>query len=148
LNSRVVPYRAGHLEQIFEGQLNHEAGESTLAFGAHADKLEVDGLSHSYIVNGFVIAVGGVALLWAGVGEGWVIASDRIYSHGIGVARSTRRLLDTMAKAEKLHRIQSAVLTSDERLPRFAKFLGFQREGEMRNYGVDKKNYDLYSRIL
>ena len=53
-----------------------------------------------------------------------------------------------MATDHKFHRIQSAVLTGNERLERFAKFLGFQREGIMRQYGTDRKDYAIFARIF
>ena len=148
MNNRVVAYEAEHLEDIFAGQLNHDVGENTLEFGNHAKQLEIPGLSYTYMVNGSPVLCCGIAPLWGGVCEGWVIAGEQIYSHGVGAARAIRTGLDLIAAREKMHRIQTAILTGDERLPRFAQFLGFQREGLMRNYGVDRKDYELYSRVM
>lgn len=146
--NRVVAFEAGHYDEIFAGDMNHEVGETTLIFRSYASKLQIDDLSHTYISNGHVIAVGGVAPLWPGVGEGWVVCSAKVFDHGVGVARSTRGLLDEMAANHNFHRIQSAVLTGNERLERFAKFLGFQREGIMRRYGTDQKDYAIFARIF
>ena len=148
MTSRVVDYQPAHLHAILGGELNHAPAENTLVFGQHAQKLQVEGGSYTYIVNGYPVVCGGVAPLWPGVGEGWVVAGQGIYDHGIQVARGTRQLLTEIAERQNLHRIQSAVLDNNPKLERFARFVGFTPEGVLRRYGTDRTDYTLYSRLF
>ena len=144
----ISSYRADHLEAIYAGGLNHEPGEDTIAFGKHAAALQIEGMSYTYLVDGVPILCAGVAPLWPGVGEGWAVASQHIYRHGVSAARAARRGFSGVIERSQLHRVQTAVLVGAPRLSRFAQFLGFEREGLMRAYGSDRKDYDLYSRVM
>jgi len=98
-------------------------------------------------VDGEVICIGGISLLWTGVGEGWLIGSKLLESNPIYVQKRTLfHLQDALVKND-LHRIQATTVVGNELTYRWAISLGFQLEGNMCKYGVDGKDYYMYGRI-
>lgn len=98
--------------------------------------------------NGEVVVIAGVANYWPGVGTAWLFASDLLYKYPKGVSSSIKRLLTTIMIEEGYHRVQTPVKANNEIANRFIKWLGFNAEGLMKGYGVDKSDYILYGRCI
>lgn len=94
-----------------------------------------------------VLAVGGVHVLWFGVGEGWVLVSPRCFELPAAFARYTKRAFNSILQDTNLRRIQASVHTDDKKAIRFANWLMFEDEGIMRNYGVDGSDYLRMARV-
>lgn len=88
-----------------------------------------------------ILACAGVHLMWEGVAEGWIVMSVHGYKSPRTIARYTDRLFDTIMKDNSLRRIQASVSAADQRSVRFAKWLGFEDEGLMKQYGPDGGDY-------
>jgi len=90
---------------------------------------------------------GGIHPLWDGVAEGWVISSQRIYSHKIKSATAIRQRLDLLCQNNKIWRLQTSVKEEFKTGIRFAEWLGLKKEGLMQMYGPDKSNYYRMAKI-
>ncbi len=101
------------------------------------------GLAWTGRVDGEVLAIGGVARLWPGVGEAWMLASKDVPRHARDFHRTVKGLLELAKTSMQLHRLQTAVRwASDDqegnrtRL-KWALALGFESEGLMLCYGAN-----------
>ena len=94
-----------------------------------------------------VLAVGGVTVMWEGVGEAWIIMGESAYTRPYSIAKYSSYLFDHIQEDYKLHRIQASVSIIDETAKRFVNWLGFEVEGIMTKYGPDKSDYFRYARV-
>ncbi len=92
------------------------------------------------------VMCGGVMVVWAGVGEAWVLGSPDVAKHGKQVYKMCKQGLDAAEKHFNLRRIQATVIEVKFDWIRFAKVLGFKKEGTMFGYGPDGKDYALMAR--
>ena len=142
---RVVAFEKGHGEAILDGQLNDEKSRPPTGFGKFIPDLVIDGMAFTGLENGHVIASAGVYPMWAGVGEGWFIAADKLEANHIGVARQLKNGLRQIAEEQALHRVQAAVRSDWKKAIRLVRFLGMEHEGRMRKYSADGADYERYA---
>ena len=92
-------------------------------------------------INGEIFAIGGLNILWEGVGEVWVIGSPTIPNHKFSYVRAVKFYLKYFRKKYKLKRVQAQIVADYDMLKRFAEKLGFKYEGTLHNYcGGDLDN--------
>ena len=109
--------------------------------------------SHSNVVgltgrrNGDIIVMGGVHVLWQGVGEGWIMVSKHAYKTPITVARYADEFFDVIMHEAQVQRVQASVHAEDSQAVKFAKWLGFENEGLMKKYGPDGSDYYRMARV-
>ena len=107
------------------------------------------GPSGTLLDSGLVIASFGLCPLHSGVAEAWLWRdSDRARTKPITYARLARRVLCEMATAMRLHRAQTHVNAQNLSGIRFMIYLDFNREGLLHNYGPDRSDYLIFSRIF
>lgn len=142
----VIPFRAEHfkLEDLRDGSMPG-------AVGARFDDIcrlyEQAGPAWTLLADGQVIASGGVAYFWPGVGEGWMLITKRAKRYPLALVKTMRKGMEEAAAAMKLRRIQATVKTEDRAAIKLAQILGFQIEGRLRHYGPDGKDYFMFGRI-
>lgn len=117
-------------------------GESRMGLLSHPN---ITGYTLTF--NDEVLAVGGVHVMWFGVGEGWLLVSPKALQKPVALARYTKKLLHVIMKKEAIRRIQASVHVDDERAFGFAEWLGFEYEGLMKKYGVEGDDYFRLARI-
>ncbi len=93
--------------------------------------------------NGQPMAIGGVSVLWDGVGAAWVAPSPYARKKPLLFFKTALSVLAGAAQSYGLHRIQCEVRACDHRSVKFALALGFTREATMKKYGPDKADYHL-----
>lgn len=91
-----------------------------------------------------ILAIGGVAPLWPGVAEVWMVRSKDFASKPMA-AREIKKLLKV--EMQKYHRVQATCLNSDEVCKNFLCWLGFGIEGVMRKFGPDGSDFTMYARV-
>lgn len=101
----------------------------------------------TFLYDGRVLCCAGFKEIWTGVLEGWVIPSVWVKTAPISFAKYIKRYVESIAKTFKVHRFQSPAI-DDELHERFMTFLGFSKEGTMRQYTHDKKDYCMYARLF
>jgi RimJ/RimL family protein N-acetyltransferase len=112
----------------------------------HLKFLLTGGISCSALVNGELIASGGVFILWPGTGEAWCMVLPKVFGHGVFFGRASRKCLDEIAAQKKLRRVQASVEEGFTRGTRFVETLGFRSEGLMEQY-FNGKNFIRYAKI-
>ena len=144
----IVPFENKHAEQILEQGLNSEFLELKPEHKKYAFFLKEVGMSFTGLVNNRPIAAGGVFHLWDGVAEGWVLATKDIYKYPIFCAKHIKQRTEIILKANKIKRIQTSVKADCDVALRFAKWLGFKKEGLMESYGPDGSDFVRFARII
>jgi RimJ/RimL family protein N-acetyltransferase len=105
----------------------------------YAEFLASNGIGLAGVMGGKVVGMGGVFPLWAGVAEAWTLLSEDVKKdHGFWLHKTVRSWLKDQAKDCGFHRIQINVDASDDRALKWAKVLGFDHEGIMRQYAFNK----------
>jgi hypothetical protein len=105
------------------------------------------GPAFSLIIKEKVVIIGGVAILWPGVGEAWVISSPLVTTYPLALTRSVKRYLGLIEKAKHLHRVQAVVLVDHPTGHRWIRGLGFKCEGMMIAYGPNKEDFMRYAKV-
>ena len=144
----IVPFENKHAEQILEQGLNSEFLELKPEHKKYAFFLKEVGMSFTGLVNNRPIAAGGVFHLWDGVAEGWVLATKDIYKYPIFCAKHIKQRTEIILKANKIKRIQTSVKADCDVALRFAKWLGFKKEGLMESYGPDGSDFVRFARVM
>jgi len=144
----IVPFENKHAEQILEQGLNSEFLELKPEHKKYAYFLKEVGMSFTGLVNNKPIAAGGVFHLWDGVAEGWVLATKDIYKYPIFCAKHIKQRTEIILKANKIKRIQTSVKADCDVALRFAKWLGFKKEGLMESYGPDGSDFVRFARVM
>lgn len=116
---------------------------------SYEDKIDFTqpAMAFTLLVNDYPVVSGGVMPLWRGVGEGWVIASRRIFNFSLSAAKAIKKRADYICINNGIWRLQTAVRADYDVGLRFAKWLGLEKEGLMKKYGPDGSNYYRMARI-
>ena len=120
-------YRMEHIQQ-FPEVYEHSAG-------------------YSVFDNSKLIFCAGVIPYWKGVGEAWIVCDACVKHYIRELYFYTKLYLDRIVDRYKLHRVQSSVMVDYQPGHRFLERMGFRREGLMRQYDWQGKDYYLYARI-
>lgn len=135
-----VPEDFGKIERAPEAAIRdwEEAGRQAVAHWVAGPAVTAE-------LGGEIMFCVGINERWAGVGEVWFVLSPKAAKHP-GVFWALRTLID-QAHEKGYHRLQAAVDYRWWDSVRFAEWLGFKREGIMRKFGSDGRNYLLYARV-
>jgi len=111
--------------------------------------LELTELGESYTMSwdNEILAVGGVVFYKPDFGEAWIACTRLIDMYPMAAFRAVKRLLDNLFDELGLNRLQATANCDRLKAQVFVEHLGFQREGRLRNYGPNKSDYYMYSRI-
>jgi hypothetical protein len=97
-----------------------------------------------------IIAVGGVALFWGGVGEGWalpIMNTESFEQKKRFIFEGTKNTLEDIHKKYNLHRIQATVRRDFVAGQNFLYHLGFVREGLLAKYFEDKQDGIMFALV-
>ena len=147
----IVPYTKAHGQFILSCQMNHkvlEADRHYINVEGDAKNLEQDHLAFTGIVNNKPIFAAGMKMIWGRVAEGWVIATEEMWKHPLGVARAIKKDFARVAIKHNIERVQTGIRKDFKKGQRFAKWLGLEREGLMKKWGFDGSDQYLYARIF
>jgi hypothetical protein len=138
----LIPFKKEHLEIMQIRQHEREVLALSPVFG---ETLEQSTVSRSGIIDGRIIACGGVNVTLFGSGELWLIPSIYLKEHGITYLRFVRDWLDDVVKSFNLTRMQTASI-DDDLHNKYMQFLGFEKEGKMKQYALGK-DYCSWGRV-
>lgn len=99
------------------------------------------------LVDGRIVGLGGITILWDGVGEGWLILTKDVLTRKVESYRCIYRLMLKLIEENKLRRIQAHVRTDFRQAIKMIEALGFEREGLLREFCPDKCDVYMYARI-
>lgn len=143
-----MPFESSHLLEIKLRKLDKQVIMGVPDAIERISLQAENGIAYSGIDDeGNVVVIGGVALLWEGVGSGWVITSELFVNHKIWCHRAIRNVLIKAESQYNLHRIESLILKDHKISMKWAERLGFSKEGLLRKYDSSKNDYYLFARV-
>ena len=143
-----IPFENEHAHYILDKGLNQELLELRPEHRKYAYYLKEIGMSFTGMYNNKPIAAGGVFPLWEGVAEGWVLATKEINNFPITFSKVIKQRCNMLLKNNNFKRFQTSVKADCKVAIRFAKFLGLEEEGLMKNYGPDGADFYRFVRII
>lgn len=114
-----------------------------LADPAYGQTLVDAGPAFTGLCSGEVVGCAGVVMLSAQRGHAWALVGEAAPAVFVAVHRAVGAFLDGLA----LRRVETAVDSDFAAGHRWARMLGFAREGRMRGYTPDGRDADLYARV-
>ena len=143
----ILPFVPAHMEQIKISQ------DDTQMFAAIPDmqtRLEyVSNQKPAWTIfyKGQPALVMGLEYKWDTNYEAWLVPGKLSIEHGSLLSRGAKRFFDKIGAKLGLRRMQIVVCVDREKAVQWARFLRFEREGLMRCYGPEGKDYYMYARI-
>ena len=144
----VVPYTAEHGVYILSQKMNHALMDIDADFNGEPMNLEEKGLAYTCMIDNKPIASAGMKIIWKGVAEGWVIATEKVWEHPLLVAKAIKKNFARLAKENNIKRVQTAVRQDFKMGIKFSEWLGLENEGLMKHYGFDGSHQYRYARIF
>jgi len=99
----------------------------------------------TFLVDGQIVFAAGVVQMWPGVLDGWIIPTIYVPNHPIWFVKKIKGYFEAMAETFKCHRFQT-VSPDDEQHEKWMLLLGFEKEGCLKAYSHNKKDYCMWSR--
>ena len=137
----VVPYEMEHGDHIIEFGMNDKLMEIDASYTNNRLDMAIPGLAFTLFLDKTPIVSGGIVPLWPGVAEGWALSSKHIFDYKIKAASLIKKRMDYLCVNNKIIRLQTAVKEEFLTGVRFAQWLGLEKEGLMKYYGLDQTNY-------
>lgn len=103
--------------------------------------------SYTALADGKIVGVGGVAILWEGVGEAWLILTRDVLTIKIQAYKCIKQMCKTVIEERNLRRIQATVRVDFPQANRMMQHLRFENEGILKNYCPDGCDVIMYARI-
>ena len=144
----IQPFKADHAEFILSQQLNFNELYLKPEHRKYALYLQQMGMSFTAFASNKPIAAGGIYLPWENVAEGWDMATHEVWNYKLAIARHFKKKTDVLIETNNIKRLQTSVKADFWHGQKFAKWMGFEREGLMKNYGPDGSDYIRYARII
>lgn len=111
-------------------------------------KLNISGYAKVAVVDNEVVGIGGVVLLWEGMGEGWIILSRKVLDFRIETLKCIKKMAEQVISELKLRRLQVTIRADFPQAFKMVEAMGFIREGIMEKYLPDGTDALLYARVL
>ena len=140
METKLIKFKKEHLDCM--DIRSHE--QVLLSQTEHLTALE-GGLARTGIVDGRVIACGGVLPFMSGLADVWLIPSVYVVDYKYSFCRELRTFFEDVQRDLCLHRMQS-VCINDDLHHNFMTFFGFEKEGVMKKY-YNNEDYVMYGRI-
>lgn len=146
-NVQVIPFEPCHIN--LDCVREHERQMFLEVFANHNHIFESfakRGRAWTIVINDEVITCSGLYPMWPGVYEGWQVPTIRVQNNSYQYAKAYKETLDDAFMGDEVHRVQSYCI-HDDLHDKWMRFLGFEKEGVMRKYSWDKRDYALYARV-
>lgn len=102
------------------------------------------------LLEGKIVGVGGMIILWEGVGEMWLMLTAECKREGVfGIMtfEAIKKKVDELIEEHKIRRAQCTVRVDFPKAKKMVIALGFTLEGLMKCYCPDSADVWLFSRI-
>ena len=106
--------------------------------------------SYTALWDGKIVGVGGIAMMWKGVGELWLILtkdSNRAGAHGLVAFDAIRKKIDEIIEENNIIRAQAIARLDFPKAIDMLTWLGFENEGRLRKYTPDGCDVYRFARI-
>jgi L-amino acid N-acyltransferase YncA len=143
----LVKFKPEHMALIEKADLDAKVLMLVGDLDHRAEQYAKQGPAVTMLLNGAILAVGGVIQFWPGVGEAWMMVAPEGRKKGLRLYCYMKAFLDLCFKEYGFHRIQASVLYDHAEAHKCVMRLGFVPEGMMVHYGPNKENFVRYARI-
>tara|TARA_Y100001972_G_scaffold114747_1_gene150674 strand:- start:158 stop:598 length:441 start_codon:yes stop_codon:yes gene_type:complete len=143
----IVDFESDHAKELYDGIINDDRNRPPIMISQFVDEVVVKNLAFTGVLNGKIIACGGIYPIWNGVGDAWFIGSNVIYEYPILVTKTVKKYLDELMDLNNFHRVQAYVRHDWQEAQRWIKVLGMQNEGTARKYSTDGRNHILFAKV-
>jgi hypothetical protein len=137
-----IPYQPGHGCLIDRSDSD---GAWLANPGFQFDAQAASGTAITMLADRRVVCIGGVARLWPGLGEVWMVPTRAARKKPLALTHAAIETIEYSLQSLRLNRVQCFCKTEDERAKRWAVALGFSREATLRKYGAEGSDYDIFS---
>jgi RimJ/RimL family protein N-acetyltransferase len=145
----IVPLQKEHIFELMAGDLT----EGTLIkdpemVQSAADAYMSSGPAFSAFYDGTLVACCGILIIWKGVGTAWVLfkkEAAEVHELRKAAYEKVTQYMVFLINDLQLHRVQAHCCSETPDAVRYLEGLGFEREGVMKKYGMDKSDYYLYA---
>lgn len=143
MSFRIVPLEAWHLDAI-ELQPAQRNLQGVLRTAEYREALLCCPVAFTAIdEDEKVVGSAGLIPIWPGREIAWTLLSDCGPVQFVNVHRAVKALLD----GREMRRIEMTVDAHHASAHRWARLLGFRKEGRMRAFTPDGRDADLYARV-
>ena len=147
---KVIPFHPKHLEVMNIRDIDSAIFgdfKSQEAFDRVDQMSRISTQAGTFLCEGRIHFVAGFCPMWPGVYEVWMLPSVYVRNAPMFFCRTLRRYIDRIAHDFKAHRIQTTSF-DDKFHERWMKFMGFEKEGTLRQFTQDKRNMCQFGRIF
>lgn len=144
--SRIIPFDASHLQLI---EMRDIERVQIAADPKSSQKFEALDASHqggTLFHDGRIVAFIGFFEMWPGVFEVWAWPSVYVEQYATIYLRTVKRFVGDIEKTFNPHRLQTTALADDTH-DKWMEFLGFQHEGYLKQYSIDRRDYRIWARV-
>jgi hypothetical protein len=143
------PFNKIHADQIVSYGMNHKLMELDASYEDNRICCYSEpGNAFTMFIDDKPVFAIGLVVLWQGVAEGWVMASQNIFDMKFLAAKTMLKITNDLCKKNKIKRLQTSVKADFKEGIRFATWLGMEIEGLKKNYGPDGSDYYQLARIF
>jgi len=147
--SKLKPFKRSDVDKIVSYGMNHKLMEIDAGYADNRIcNYSTPGNAFTMFMDDKPVFAIGVVVLWKGVAEGWVIASQNIFEMKFLAAKSMKIITEELCKKNKIKRLQTSVKSEFKQGVRFATWLGMEVEGLKKSYGPDGSDYYQLARIF
>ncbi len=143
----IIDFEADHAKEILGGDVNDEKIRPPIEVSRFVEGMVVKNMAFTGVINGNIVACGGIYPIWDNVGEAWFLGTDHVNQYPVIITKTIRKYLNNLMSLNKLHRVQAHVRSDWDRANRWIKFLGMQKEGVVRKFSPDGRDHILFSKV-
>ena len=146
---KLKPFKKSDADKIVSFGMNHKLMEIDASYADNRIcNYSQPGNAYTMWVDDKPVFSFGMVILWKGVAEGWVMASQNIFDVKFLAAKTITSMMINHCKKNKIKRLQTSVKAEFKQGIRFATWLGMEIEGLKKNYGPDGSDYYQLARIF
>jgi hypothetical protein len=147
--SKLKPFKRSDVDKIVSYGMNHKLMEIDAGYKDNRIcNYSTPGNAFTMFMDDKPVFAIGLVVLWKGVAEGWVMASQNIFEMKFLAAKSMKIITEELCKKNKIKRLQTSVKSEFKQGVRFATWLGMEVEGLKKQYGPDGSDYYQLARIF
>jgi len=145
-NLVILPFVPEHMQQIGLSAADRNMFAAIPDIDARLEHVAREKTAWTIFYQQQPALVMGLEYKWATNHEAWLVPGKLAIEHGSLLSRGAKRFFDKIGDKLGLRRMQIVVCVDREKAVQWAKFLRFEREGLMRCYGPEGKDYYMYAR--
>lgn len=146
MTEKIIPFQPNHIDLM-----DIRSIEIASSFVLPDAKLRMQAMAEAsiecgtFLLDGKIMFAAGVMQLWPGVLEGWIIPTVYVPEAPIWFVKKIKGYFEAFAETFRCHRFQTYTF-ADEQHEKWMELLGFHKEGTLKEYSHNKKDYSIYAR--